>query len=93
MVYADSQSPISTPGFRFTGTPLVEAFRSGQARLATLACDILITPHPDASQFWQRLRKRDNGDPSALLDREACRTFATNARDALERRLASERTP
>ncbi|MBL8962059.1 MAG: subclass B3 metallo-beta-lactamase, partial [Gemmatimonadetes bacterium] len=93
IVYADSQSPISSDGFRFTGSEALGLFRAGYARLETLSCDILVTPHPDASRFWQRVDARAAGAADALVDREACRAYATNARTALDRRLETERTP
>ncbi|MBC7159372.1 MAG: subclass B3 metallo-beta-lactamase, partial [Porphyrobacter sp.] len=46
IVYADSLSPISNDSYRFSDHPdLVAAYRTGLARLATLDCDILMTPH------------------------------------------------
>ena len=93
IVYADSQSPISSDGFRFTGSEAATLFRAGYARLESLSCDILVTPHPDASRFWQRVDARTAGAADALVDREACRAYAANARSALERRLATERAP
>ncbi|MBK8250836.1 MAG: subclass B3 metallo-beta-lactamase [Gemmatimonadetes bacterium] len=93
IVYADSQSPISSDGFRFSGSEAATLFRAGYARLESLSCDILVTPHPDASRFWQRVDARAAGAADALVDREACRGYATNARTALARRLEAERTP
>lgn len=93
VVYADSQSPISADGFRFTGSDALALFRAGHARLETLSCDILVTPHPDASRFWQRVDARTAGHADALVDREACRAYAANYREQLEARLARERTP
>lgn len=93
VVYADSQSPISAAGFRFTGSEALTLFRAGHARLETLSCDILVTPHPEASRFWQRIDARTGGRSDALVDREACRAYAANYREQLEARLARERTP
>jgi metallo-beta-lactamase class B len=87
-VYADSQTPISQDGFRFTDSPrLVQAFRDGHALLERLSCDVLITPHPAASQFWQRTVTM----PDSLVDRAACRRYAQAARLALDNRLDGER--
>ena len=87
-VYADSQTPISQDGFRFTDHPeAVAAFRAGHARLEQLPCDILITPHPGASRMWERLA----GGQDGLVDSTACRSYAANARQQLERRLERER--
>jgi metallo-beta-lactamase class B len=93
-VYADSQTPISADGFLFTRNttyPTVLAdFARGFAVLEQLQCDVLLTPHPGASQLWERLEKRDHGQPGALRDPQACRRYAANARTQLARRVAAE---
>ena len=55
-------------------------------RVETLRCDLLITPHPAASN----LHARFNGD-APLVDPAACKAFAANARANLAARLADER--
>jgi metallo-beta-lactamase class B len=90
LVYADSQTPISAKGFRFSDSPAaVTGFQRGFAVLEKLSCDILVTPHPGASALWERLEK----GPAGLIDREACRKYAASARQNLERRLETERSP
>jgi metallo-beta-lactamase class B len=93
-VYADSQTPISADGFLFTrNTTYPNAladFARGFAVLEQLPCDVLLTPHPAASQLWERLEKRDHGEKDALRDPQACRRYAANARAQLARRVASE---
>ncbi|MEZ4457861.1 MAG: subclass B3 metallo-beta-lactamase [Gemmatimonadales bacterium] len=95
LVYADSQSPISAPGFRYSanaGYPdAVKDFEAGLGRLERLPCDIIVTPHPGASGFWERVAARSAGNAEALVDREGCRKYAAQGREALARRLASER--
>lgn len=90
VVYADSQTPISADGFRFTGAPAVSQFRDGQARIEGMRCDLLVTPHPAASQLWDRVARRDAGDAAALFDAGACRRLAAASRAALEARLGRE---
>ena len=94
VVYADSQTPISANGFRFTGSTTYPAavadFRRGHAVIEGLACDVLLTPHPAASQLWQRLEARERGQLNALRDPDACRRYAATAREQLARRLATE---
>jgi len=90
VVYADSQSPVSADGFRYTGTPAVQRFRDGQARIEGLRCDLLVTPHPEATRLWERVAQRDAGDASALLDAGACRRFVAASRAALAARLGRE---
>jgi len=90
LVYADSQSPISEDGFKFSaGTRYPAAladFARGHALLERLSCDILITPHPGASSLWERMKTAPNG----LVDREACKRYAAGARRALAARLETE---
>lgn len=94
MVYADSQTPVSADGFSFTQNSTYRSaiadFEHGFAVLEQLPCDVLLTPHPDASQLWQRVAARDAGQPDALIDRNACRAYAAAARARLKQRVASE---
>jgi len=88
LVYVDSQTPISADGFRYLDNPsLVTAFERGHRTLEALSCDILITPHPSASTLWERLARGRAG----LIDPMACKRFAANARQQLQRRLETER--
>ncbi len=93
MVYADSQSPISDDTFRYSGDaryPSAAAdFARGHTTIERLRCDVLITPHPGASNLWERLAA--SASSPGLVDRDACRRFAENARVALVARLARER--
>ena len=84
LVYADSQTPVSADGFRFTGSGAVAAFERGFALLEGLRCDLLITPHPGASLFWERV------DAQKVIDPEACRRYAAAGRRQLARRLEAE---
>jgi metallo-beta-lactamase class B len=90
LVYADSQTPISADGFRFsdntTYPSAVDDFRRGFTVLERLPCDILITPHPGASSLWERLE----GESDGLVDPDACRRYVARARQQLERRLERE---
>ncbi len=93
-VYADSQTPVSADDFYFTRSTTypsaVADFEHGFAVLEELRCDVLLTPHPDASMLWERLAARDRGDPNALRDPGACRRYAAGARENLARRVAKE---
>ncbi len=92
MVYADSLTAIGAPGFRFSDDPRrVAAFRQAIATVAALPCDILLTPHPDASDFWQKVaRRRSESDVAPLIDTNACRAYAAAATKKLDARLAQE---
>ena len=94
MVYADSLSPISADSFRFSDSQAYPTarkdFEKSFATLDALPCDILLTPHPEISDTWERLEKRDKGDPNGFVDTTACKRFATTSRENLAKRLASE---
>ncbi len=59
VAYVDSVSAIADDVYRYgdeaTHPGVVEAFRASLSRIAELPCDILLTPHPDASDMWLRL--------------------------------------
>jgi len=87
MAYVDSLSAISRDGYRFSGHPeRVAPYRTTLTTVATLKCEVLITPHPQVSDLFARLA----GD-APLVDQGACRRLAEGAAAALDKRLASER--
>lgn len=92
MVYADSLTALGAPGFRFSDHPdRVADFRRAIATVAALPCDILLTPHPDASGFWARVaRRRPGRETAALVDAGACRDYAAAATRRLDATLAQE---
>jgi metallo-beta-lactamase class B len=92
LVYSDSLTPVSADGFFFTHRkefPKGEDFERSISFLEKTPCDILLTPHPDFSQLWQRLERR-NSNPDAFVDTGACRALAASSREALEKRLGTE---
>lgn len=93
IAYADSLSAISAPGYRFLDHPAyVASFRRALATVAALPCDILLTPHPDASGFWEKVaRRKSPADVAPLIDPQACRDYAADAGKDLDARLAKER--
>ena len=105
MVYADSLSPVSADGFKFTGSReypnAIQDFKKSFSFLRTTPCDILLTPHPEASSFWDRVearRVRPKPDPpkidpaklDPMVDSSACRRIADMFEDRLGERLAEE---
>ncbi len=85
IVYADSMSPISADSYRFSDHPeYVQAYREGIARVATLDCDILLTPHPSASGMRDKLLSQD------LASGTNCRDYAASITQRLDARLAQE---
>ena len=91
MVYADSLTAISDDVFRYSDERAhpgyVATFRDTLARIAALHCDVLVTPHPSASQLWTRIGP---GASAPLSDTGACRAYANAATQRLDKRLADE---
>jgi len=86
IVYADSLTPVTAPAYRYSDHPaLVAAFRQSIAKIAASPCEILLTPHPSASQMPERL---ELGRP--LLDGDACKNFASERTKDLDEKLAKE---
>ena len=95
MVYADSLTPVSASGFRFSqGRQYPRAlpdFEKSFKFLEATPCDVLITPHPEVSGLWERLEARERGEaPDPMVNRDACRQLAQHGRERLRERLAQE---
>ncbi|MEC4594181.1 MULTISPECIES: subclass B3 metallo-beta-lactamase [Nitrospirillum] len=91
IVYADSLSAYTDDVYRYSDEAahpgVLASFRQAIATMAALPCDILLTPHPDASQMWKRL------GPNAtlpLVDETACRRYGEAVTARLDKRLADE---
>ncbi|GAB2520180.1 subclass B3 metallo-beta-lactamase [Lysobacter humi (ex Lee et al. 2017)] len=91
IAYADSLTAVSAPGYRFSDAranpTVVPAFHATFERVAALPCDVLLTPHPQASALWSRLGP---GATQPLVARGACRDYVAAARRRLDARLAEE---
>lgn len=86
IVYSDSIHPVSRDGYRFTDHPgIVADTRKSITKVAALDCDILLTPHPAASNMPSRLL-----GTAPLSDPNACRNFAATVTKELDDRLAKE---
>ena len=92
MVYADSLTPVSREGYRFSSKPKVlQEFAKSFAFLESVPCDVLITTHPEISGLWDRLAARTRGvSPDPMIDSNACRELAQHGREQLRHRLAEE---
>ena len=92
LAYVDSVSAMTDDVYRYGDEAahpgVVAAFQASLATIAGLPCDILLTPHPDASDLWLRLGPRAT---DKLVDPAACRRYAAHAREKLDERLAKER--
>lgn len=88
IAYVDSLSTISDDQWRFSDHPdYVAGVRRTLDAVAALPCDILVTPHPSASDLWSRLGP---GAGKPLPQEGACRAYAGKARERLDKRLADE---
>ena len=87
IVYADSLTPKSNDTYRFSDHPAyLAAYRASIAKVANLNCEILLSPHPSASDLVKRLGR---GQP--LDDPAACRNYAAGITKQLDERLAKEK--
>ena len=95
VVYADSMTAVSADTFKFSSSTTypraVADFEKSIAFLRKTPCDLLLTPHPDASGLWERVAKRDAGDRNALAERGHCSRYANRAETGLRTRLAREK--
>jgi metallo-beta-lactamase class B len=94
MVYADSISAISAPGFKFTAKPeVVNLFRRSITRLGELPCDIVVSTHPQATRLDAKLKlraERKGAGPDPFVD-QGCKALAATALKGLEARIAEEK--
>jgi metallo-beta-lactamase class B len=95
MVYADSLSPVSAEGFRFsdpdTSPNNAELISSSAALVRDLPCDILLAPHPSLFQMAEKLTTlAAHPDSNPFVDGSACAAYAKHFEDWLARRLPEE---
>jgi metallo-beta-lactamase class B len=67
VVYADSLSPVSNETFKYTTSPLLKALEESFRTVATLPCDILLTPHTGFSPILENLAAREAGKADAFV--------------------------
>jgi metallo-beta-lactamase class B len=94
-VYADSLTAVSADGFLFTNSReyphAVADFERSFRTLETVACGILLTPHPEASGLWQRLERRDKERiADAMIDPAGCSRYVDGARGRFRKRVSIE---
>lgn len=87
IVYADSLSAVSADSYRFSDHPgELASFAATFKKIRSLKCDILLTPHPGASDLFARLA---GADP--LIEPDLCIRYVRSAEADLEKRGRSER--
>ena len=86
IAYVDS---LSAPDYRLVDNPrypgIVDDYRRTFATVRALPCDLLLTPHPDASGWVPANTSSPNPKPMA------CSTYADGAERAMEAELARQR--
>ena len=86
IVYADSLSAVSSDDYKFSDHPeYVVSYRKGLERLREADCDLLLTPHPSASDMLERM-----GGESGLLLKGGCGWYPDRIERRLDARLAKE---
>jgi metallo-beta-lactamase class B len=86
IVYADSVTAVSADNYLFSAHDnYVADFRRSLRAIGRLKCDLLITPHPGASNFTDRM---DGKEP--LIGPGQCADYARRGVTGLEARLAKE---
>jgi metallo-beta-lactamase class B len=95
IVYADSLTAVSADGFLYTRSAdypdALRDFARSFEILSAVPCDILITPHPGASNLFEKLERRERGERDAFIDPAACRNYASAARERLRKRVEAEK--
>jgi metallo-beta-lactamase class B len=94
VVYADSLSPVSAPGFQY-GRRL-DSFRDSIEKVAALPCDIVLSPHPQFTQVDEKLARRaelKGTGPDPFIDPNGCRAYAAGAMKRLDARRVEESKP
>ena len=84
--YIDSISALAAAPYRFSDHPEVVArFRRTFAAIAARRCDVLVTPHPSASDLFERMLGE-----APLGPKDACKRYAAAGRKRLDALLANE---
>ena len=81
-------SAVSSDSYRFSDHKrYVAAFKDSLNKIGRMQCSLLVTPHPAASNLYDRLAGK-----APLIDRSACKDYAQRGRAALDERLAKEQS-
>ncbi len=93
VVYADSLTPVSTDGFRYTGdaaTPeRMTLFKRSVAKVGALKCDVIVSTHPGFTDTLDKLAARTAAS-NPFIERAGCREYAASSLARLDKRVATE---
>lgn len=95
MVYADSLSPVSADGFRFsdpdTSPNNAEQISNSVNRIRHFPCDVLLAPHPFLIRMEEKLALRgEDPESNPFIEPGACAAYADHFDQWLARRVAEE---
>jgi metallo-beta-lactamase class B len=95
VVYADSLSPVSADGFRFSDPDIspnhAQQISNSAALVRGLPCDILLAPHPFLFRMEDKLAAlAASPDTNPFIEAKACAGYADYFDEWLARRLAEE---
>ncbi len=85
IVYVDSLSPVSRPGYRYS-EGLGEMLRETLGRIEKLDCDIMLSTHDFSFNLHEKLENGEHG----FVDDQACRQLAQKILARLATRMESE---
>lgn len=89
VVYADSLTAVSAPGFKFTESGAADTLIASAGTIADLDCDILLTPHPFFFGMQDKLERLSEGNP--FINNVGCLMYSESSLRWLEQRLEAER--
>jgi len=88
IVYADSMSAVSADGFEFGLSGAAQDIVASAGVIGDLDCDIFLSPHPFFFGMYDKLERRDEGNP--FVNNVGCLIYADSALGRLEQRLEAE---
>lgn len=89
VVYADSLSSVSAPGFGFATSGAANDIVASAGIIGDLDCDIFLSPHPYFFGMQDKLARTEPGNP--FINNLACVLYAESMLGWLEQRLEAER--
>jgi metallo-beta-lactamase class B len=93
VVFADSLTPVSAPGFKFSADPArVAVFEQTITTIANLDCSIMLATHPERFDRDAKLAASLKNKTPSFVKPGECRDYAQKGREQLHKRLEEERS-
>ena len=83
-------SAVSSEWYQFGSSGVADVLIASAGVIGDLDCDILLSPHPFFFGMYDKLERRDKGNP--FVNNVGCMLYAEQSLDWLERRLEAERS-